>query len=233
MVTVLIKKRNSRRGSLDRGARLVVDAVVLGLALLVWARALGRGPEGTSELSPLAARALEEKIQVLANSGTGAGGSQPIVISDLEANSYLKYRGRDFLPLGVSDPQVHIHPDQVSGAAEVDFNQLNQTGAKTDDWSAKLLAMLVTGKQRVAAHGKLETANGQAKLRIEDVQLGNTTLPDWLVAALLDTYVQKRYHIDLSKPLLLPDHVTHIELGDSRATFYRSPGKQSAAGSPQ
>jgi hypothetical protein len=233
MVNVLIKKRNSRPGRLARGARLLVNAVALGLGLLVWARALGRGPEGASELSPLAARALEEKIQVLANSGAGAGGSQPIVISDLEANSYLKYRGRDFLPPGVSDPQVHIHPDRVSGAAEVDFNQLNQTGVKTDDWSAKLLAMLVTGKQHVAADGKLESANGQATLKIEDVQLGNTTLPDWLAAALLDNYVQKRYHIDLSKPLLLPDHVTRIELGDSRATFHRSPGKQSAPGSPQ
>ncbi len=233
MVSALIEKSTSHRGPLERGVRLAVSAVVLGLAVLVWASALGSGPEGTSELSPLAARTLEAKIQLLADPGTGAGGSQPIVISDLEANSYLKYRGRDFLPPGVSDPQVHIHPDRVSGAAEVDFNQLNQTGVKTDDWSAKLLAMLVTGKQRVAADGRLETASGQAKLKIENLQLGNTTLPDWLVAALLDTYVQKRYHVDLSKPLLLPDHVTHIELGDSRATFYRSPSKQAAAGSPQ
>jgi len=233
MVSELTEKRTSHHGPLNRGVRLAVSAVVLGLAVLVLARALGRGPEDASELSPLAARALEAKIQLLANSGTGSGGSQPIVISDLEANSYLKYRGKDFLPPGVSGPQVHIHPDRVSGAAEVDFNQLNQTGVKTDDWSATLLAMLVTGKQRVAADGRLETGSGQAKLKIENLRLGNTALPDWLVATLLDTYVQKRYHVDLSKPLLLPDHVTHIELGDSRATFYRSPSKQAAAGSPQ
>lgn len=221
-----VEKRNSRHRPLNRGARLAVGAAVLGLALLVWARPAGRGPEGASELSPAAARALEAKIQVLANSDTGAGGLQPIVITDVEANSYLRFRGREFLPVGVSDPEVHIHPDRVSGAAEVDFNQLNQTGAKTDDWGTRLLATMITGKQRLSANGKLETANGQAKLKIEDVQLGTVTLPDWLVSALLDNYFQKRYHVDLNKPLVLPDHITRVELGDRRATLYRSASKQ-------
>jgi hypothetical protein len=178
------------------------------------------------KISPEAARALEEKIELLsASDPDGSTGSQPIVITDLEANSYLKYHGREFLPPGVYDPEVHIHPDRVSGTAEVDFNQLNQTAPKTDDWGASLLAMILKGRERVSAKGKLDTANGQGKLTIEDVQLGTSEIPDWLVSVLLENYVQKRYNVDLTKPLTLPDHVTRIELGDGRATFYRSPNK--------
>jgi hypothetical protein len=46
-----------------------------------------------------------------------------------------------------------------------------------------------------------------------------------LVSLLLESYVQKRYKIDLSKPLPLPDHVTRIELGPGNATFFRGSAK--------
>ncbi len=211
-----------------------VGVVVLSLAVGLggWARLLWSiSPQTHSahedgKISPEAARALEEKIQALSNSDPdGSAGSQPIVITDLEANSYLKYHGREFLPPGVYSPEVHIHPNRVSGTAEVDFNQLNQTGPKADDWEASLLALILKGRERVSAKGKLDTANGQGKVTIEDVQLGTSEIPDWLVSVLLENYVQKRYNLDLSKPLTLPDHVTRIELGDGRATFYRSPNK--------
>lgn len=177
-------------------------------------------------LSAAAARALEAKIQALSNSDPATPAQlQPVVITDLEANSYLKYYGREFLPSGVHDPELHIHQDHVSGTAEVDFNALNQTNPKSDEWGDKLLAMILQGKQRVSVNGKLDTGNGQGKVKIEGVQLGTTELPDWLISALLGNYVQKKYNIDLGKPFVLPDHVTRIELGDGQATFYRSASK--------
>jgi hypothetical protein len=38
---------------------------------------------------------------------------------------------------------------------------------------------------------------------------------------LVQSYVEKRYKIDLSKPFHLPPNVTHIELASGRATFHR------------
>ncbi len=55
--------------------------------------------------------------------------------------------------------------------------------------------------------------------------LVSPALPDWLVNLLCETFVQKLCKVDLSKPLLLPDNVTHVELGAGRATFCRSPDK--------
>jgi hypothetical protein len=55
--------------------------------------------------------------------------------------------------------------------------------------------------------------------------VGSFAVPDALVSLLLESYVQKRYKVDLSKPLPLPDHVTRIELGAGNATFYRGSAK--------
>jgi hypothetical protein len=175
-------------------------------------------------VSPAAAQALEEKMRLLAtpvpNTAKSLG---PVTITETEANSYLKYRGQSFLPPAVRDPEVHITSDRVSGAAEVDFDQLNQQAAKADDWATRAMASIFSGRQRVNATGKLETRNGQGKVTIESASIGNTAVPQALLDWLVRNYIQQRYKIDLSKPFTLPDHVTRIELGAGRALFLRSP----------
>ncbi len=226
-------ERSWRRGTILSCGALVAGAAAFGaLALLAASRILGyrtarpdiaRSPR---EISQAAARSLETKIRALSSSPSRRPTSfQPIVITEAEANSYLKYRGQEFLPLGVHDPEIHIAPHRVSAAADVDFNELNQRGAKTDDLTGKALAAIFKGKQRVSATGKLETENGQGKVRIENVVVGTTVIPDGLVSFFLENYLQKRYKFDLNKPFSLPDHVSHIELGTGRATLYRNPNK--------
>lgn len=149
----------------------------------------------------------------------------PVVLTDQEANIYLRDHARDFLPPAVQKPELRIAADHVTGTAEVDFNQLNQGTKTSDDWTSSILASVFKGKQRVTADGKLESSNGQGKVTVENVSIGSTALPDWLVQLLLRNYVQNRYNVDLSKPFMLPDHVTRIELASGRATFIRSANK--------
>ncbi len=179
-----------------------------------------------SELSTAAARALEAKIQVLSERDAKPASSYPpVIITEAEANSYFKLHGHEFLPAGVRDTKLRITREGVSGAAEVDFNQLNQAAAKSDNLGRKIVALIFRGRQPVRATGKLETSNGQGKLTIENVTVGTLDVPDWLVNVLVENYVHARYDIDLSKPFALPDHVSHIELGAGRATFHRSATK--------
>jgi hypothetical protein len=44
----------------------------------------------------------------------------------------------------------------------------------------------------------------------------------------LQSYLEKSYKLDLSKPFPLPDHVTRIDLSTGQATFVRSPAKKPA-----
>jgi len=169
---------------------------------------------------------LEEKIQVLSDTASRPGARyDPVVLTDDEANAYLRDHAREFLPPAVQNLALHIASDHVTGTAEVDFNQLNQGAQAADDWTSSIVTSLFKGKQRVTADGKLDTSNGQGKVGIENVAIGSTSIPDWLVQILLENYVQKRYNVDLSKPFALPDHVTKIELAHGRATFIRSPKK--------
>ncbi len=179
-----------------------------------------------NEASLAAARALEAKLQVLSDTHPVTSKAlQPITITELEANSYLKAHGPEFLPRGVSDPEVHIRSDYVSGSADVNFSQLNQTTTKGDDWQTKTVAWFLRDKQHVSAKGKLDTANGQGKLTLMSVTVGTVELPQWLVDWVMETYVQPRTKADLKKSFPLPDHVTHIKLAPGEATFYRSSNK--------
>jgi len=178
--------------------------------------------------SPDVGLSFESKIRLLSgNEVEPARIYRSIDISESEANTYLKDHGRELLPPGVRDLSLRITPDRVFGAAIVDFEELSRAYNNTGDWGPKVLAAMFKGAQKVTAAGKLQAENGQGKVKIEIVNIGNTTLPDWLVDFILDNYLQPRYKLDLTKPFALPDHVTRIELGLGHATFFRSPDRSS------
>jgi hypothetical protein len=190
----------------------------------LWA---GSDSVDTSRTTLNAPQTLDTKIRILSGSEVETGRPfQPIVITDSEANTYFKDHAREFLPPGVHDLAVRITPERVFGAAVVDFEEFSRAYNNPHDWGPKVLAAMFKGKQKVTAAGKLETQNGQGKVKIETVNVGTFNVPDWLVDFFLENYLQPRYKIDLSKPFVLPDHVTRIELGLGQATFFRSPEMQ-------
>jgi hypothetical protein len=181
-------------------------------------------PAGGEEISEAVAQNLADKMATLSSPTPRSQVSWgPVGITEAEANSYLKYRGHEFLPPAVHNPEIHIAADHLSGAADVDFNELGQIGVETGDWGMKVLSWVFRGKQRVLATGKLQTGGGQAQVTIDSLTVGTTAIPPGFVNFLLQSYMQTRYGIDLSKPFALPPHVTHIELGAGHATFHRSP----------
>jgi hypothetical protein len=196
-------------------------------ALVVCAAGLAALPAGVADsgstVSQTAANALAAKIALLTNPNPrGRGAFDPVSISDTEANSYLKLRGREFLPPAVKDPEIHILPNHLAGAADVDFDELGKMNKQGDDLGAKLVAYVFQGKQRVSATGTLETGDGQGKFILTSFTVGSTSLPAGFVTFLLQSYVEKQYKIDLNKPFRLPPHVSRIELGNGQATLLRS-----------
>jgi hypothetical protein len=176
---------------------------------------------------------LEAKIRELSAPATVKPKSfQPIVITEDEANAYLRAQGPSFLPPAVSDPEIQIRADHVAAVAMVDFDKLQKVGAQTNDIGEQVLGTLFKGRQKVSASGKLQTSDGKGQLTIENLSIGTTSIPDWLTAALLQNYVERTYKLDLSKPFTLPDHVTRIDLAQGRATFVRSPAKLPALAVP-
>jgi hypothetical protein len=180
---------------------------------------LAAAPE-SSAISQSAANDMAAKITMLTNP-RGSGPLEPVTITESEANSYLRLRGQTFLPPALHDPEIHIQSDQIAGAADVNFDELGKVGDQKDEWTSKLVAYVFKGTQHVTATGTLETSDGQGKLTLTSFTVGSTSLPAGFVSFLLESYVEREYKIDLSKPFPLPPHVTHIELGSGRAILHR------------
>jgi len=217
-----MRKASWRTAKVRRGAQAMGVVLLAGSLLGMMPSLFG----AADDLSEAAARTLETKIGLLADPESREPASyQPIVVTEREANSYFKYRGYEFLPPALHDPEIRIAPEKLTARATVDFDELGEIGAKTDDWGAKFLAMVFKGKQEVVATGKLQTSNGQGKVTLDSMSVGGTSIPAGFVNFLVQNYVEKEYHVDLSKPFDLPDHVTRIEVGSGQATFHRSPGK--------
>ncbi len=220
--------RQGRTGASFRRVPFVFTGIGL---LLVWPmvfwQASPRPESGTTTtgFSEGAARSLAAKIQTL-SSPKPAASVPPMTITETEANSYLKVHGHEFLPPAVHDPEIHIGPKGVSSAAEVDFDQLGRLGEQTNDWGTRFVAMIFSGKQRVEASGKLETGDGHGKVTVESLNVGTTSIPAGFANFFLQSYLEKKYHIDLAKPFPLPVRVSHIVLGDKVATLYFGPPKE-------
>ena len=210
------------------GSRRVMPAVLLSLAACgilicfcgVAIKASLSQLRMGSGLSPMAANMFQSKMMEL--SATGPGGSlSPIVITDNELNSFIKYDPPPNLPPSVRDVDIHFMPDGIHGAADVNFDNLKPTQQVGNQLGAMLLSSIFKGTQRVTAVGVLTSKDGTGTLTIKDVHIGSTVLSDWLVNLVLQTYVESEYKIDLSKPFLLPNHVTRVEFAPGKAIFVR------------
>jgi hypothetical protein len=228
-----LEKSVEQKSKLIRRRTVVTVLALIPVALAVFpcspvrAETNAKAEKSTVRRTAASPDSLEGKIEELSRLPSEQPQSfKPIVITESEANEYLKSRGQEFLPHAVRNPAIYIQSDQVSGGADIDFDQLEATGKATNDIGSQVLGTLFKGKQRVSATGKLDALDGKGHLTIENLRIGTTTVPDWLTKAMLAKYLEDTYRIDLDKPFPLPDHVTRIDLADGKATFIRSPNKK-------
>ncbi|HUZ46913.1 MAG TPA: hypothetical protein VMW54_09770 [Terriglobia bacterium] len=209
--------------------RPVLAVLVLAAAGMLFAPAASRAAKPPSPdvhdagqaLSLKAAESFQRKLMELSRPVSVRESLKPIVVTDTEVNSYFKYDRLVVLPPGVRDLVFHIKPDGIHGAANVNFDKVKPSQQSANDFGTKILASIFTGDQRVTAVGKLVSSHGSALLTIQDVHVGTMTLSDWLVNWVLQTYVESQYHLDLSKPFLLPANVSRIEFAPGKAVFVR------------
>lgn len=167
-----------------------------------------------------AARALETKLQILDSKATQS--SYPaVVITEYEANSYLKVHSLEYLPPYVHSPSVSVQPDHVTGAADVDFDQLSRSYPNPNDIGPRVLAAMFRGIQHVTVTGSIQSQPSGVLVHIDSVKVGSMNVPNWLVDYVVQNVLQPQYGFDLSKPMPYPDHVYQIVLGSGQVTFLR------------
>ena len=198
-------------------------AALAGVLIVLCAPAQG-GSATFDQATVAASKSLEAKMLILEDKDPQPSASnRAVIITEFEANSYLKIHSSEFLPPGVRTPLLSIQPQHATASGDVDFDELSRSYPDPNDWGPKVLAAMFKGTQHVTITAKVQPENAGARVQIESVVVGSMTVPNWLVDYVVQNVLQPRYKFDLSKPLPYPDHVTMIVLGSRRGTFLRGP----------
>lgn len=200
----------------------VLAAAALGVVLAV----LGAPREGSSatvDSATLAAsKSMEAKMQTLEDKNEHP--TYPaVVVTDREANAWLKVHSGEFLPAGVGTPSINTQPDHAVAEGDVDFDKLARLYPNPNDMGPKILAAMFHGTQHVVVTGTFQSLPAGELMQVESIVVGGTTMPKWLVDYMIQNVLQPKYHFDLSKPFPYPDHVRQVVLGSGTTTFLRGP----------
>jgi hypothetical protein len=127
------------------------------------------------QLTPQQAEAFDDKIQLVQKIASEGPKPSATTFTQDETNAYLKFKGADILPTGLTNPVLAIHGQgRVSGTATVDLDVVRQkksTGGWLDPTS------YLTGRLPVAASGRITTADGKGRFELEKAEISGLPLP--------------------------------------------------------
>ena len=158
---------------------------------------------------------LQKKLTLVLERGAAAKPpAKPVrtSITEREVNAYLRFQGKEHLPVGVLHPSlVILDTSRVEARATVDLDAVRKS--KDRAWSDPL--SWVTGSVEVRAAGKLTAANGKGTFALESATLGGVPIPKGLLLELVAYYsrtADSPNGFNLDQPFSLPHQIRHVEL---------------------
>lgn len=162
------------------------------------------------------ADSLAKKITMITQRGAQAPTSvaRRTEVSEDEVNSWFAFRGRPFLPEGVTNPNVTMIGDgTMRGVATVDLEALGKrraTGGALDIWS------YLGGKVPVAVTGTLRAHDGRGQFEMKSAEVAGVPVPKALVQELVSIYAsspEEKKPISLDSSFELPAKIRSIDVG--------------------
>jgi len=190
-------------------------AVVLVFALAVTtAAATLYGAEASRQQADSLARKIMLITQRGAQTPAPAPGAKRTEVSEDELNSWFVFRGRPYLPEGVTSPNVTMLGDgTMRGAAMVDLEALGKRksgGGLLDIWS------YLGGKVPVAVTGTLRAHDGRGQFEMKSAEVAGVPVPKALVQELVSVYAsspEDKKPISLDSAFDLPAKIRSIDVG--------------------
>jgi hypothetical protein len=138
-------------------------------------------------------------------------------VTEPEINGYLRYRGKDVLPVGVIEPYVFaLGNGRLSGAATVDLDlvRLSKPRGMLDP------AQLLRGRVPVTATGVLRSKDGEFRFELESATVAGLEVPKSLLQELVSYYTKSASNPDgysLDAPFALTGGIREIAVESRRA----------------
>jgi hypothetical protein len=168
----------------------------------------------STEVSPKAARLLQEKIDAIQdaeNNPKHKRGSSRVQVSETELESYLLYSLKEDIPAPVDTADVQLSVDTVALDTQITFSS-NATGNPVVD-------ALVGGTHNLFLKGKLVSQARRGKFDLLEVRVDSIPVPNVLIQTLMKRYVQPKYpEVDLNEPFDMPWGIESLKLEQGKAT---------------
>lgn len=152
-------------------------------ACLLFALSLYPAPPSASDRLP-----AKRKIDLI-EAGKAAPGSQ-VAFQEPELNSYIELKSKEIVPEGFRNPRLKFGENRATGTALVDFVKIKHAQGEDLGW---LMKKMLEGEHEVTVTGRLESKAGVARVDIDEVQIGGSSIRGRTLDLLIRTFVNPLY----------------------------------------
>jgi hypothetical protein len=192
----------------------------LAVAVLVSVAPLLAGAPRVSKQDAERFQAKLTKIVEFGNAQPAAKAAPPrsIAVTDVEVNSYLRFKASDQIPVGIVEPELSaIGEGRVFGRAIVDLDAVRKQ--KQRGWLDPLAYL--GGQLPVTAAGRLTTKEGRGQFLLDSAEIKGVPIPKTVLQELLSYYSRTPENpngIDMDAPFELPARIREIRVGSGTST---------------
>ena len=142
-----------------------------------------------------------------------------IVVTEGELNSYVNLSLAGEIPPEVSDLELRLQQGHLGASALVDLDLLRE---KLPEGGPGAILSMLSGTVPVELEGRLESAEGRARIVLETILIGGVSLPPSLLAQIVSFATRNDARpegLDIGAPVALPWTARSIRLEPGRALF--------------
>ncbi len=140
--------------------------------------------------------------------------SKPVEFSQNEINAYFA-AGSVQLPPGVQNVTYELHPQQIIGAAQIDFDKFR--AGRSDN---NPLLAIFSGTHQVVVDSFAEGNDGQALIRVNSVAVDGVNLPRFAIEMFVKRYIQPKHpEIGMETRFVMPARVVTATVSEQKATL--------------
>ncbi len=187
---------------------------VIAIAGVVVFRGIAAKEAGKLEVSPRAAKSLQEKIdavQAAQNSPGHKHGSSHVDVSETELESYLIYSLQEDIPAKIDSAMIELGTDTISLDTQLTFSS-NATGNPVVD-------ALVGGTHNLFFKGRLVAREATGKFDLQEIRVDGIPVPNIFIQTLFKKYVKPKYpDADLNEPFDMPWGIQELKIEPHKAT---------------
>lgn len=130
----------------------------------------------------------ERKLDLI-EQGKVPPGTQ-LVFAERELNTFVVRKAKELIPTGLREPKVSLSDGAVIGTAYVDFVKMRHAQGEDLNW---LVAKLLTGEHPVFVKGRVTSANGSARVDLENVDIGGNSIKGRALDLMVRAFVSPLY----------------------------------------